>query len=146
MLLWRTRILTWSLNPLFEEAGADPTLTAWVADSDETALYALQYLRRHNIAVPRDVSLTGFNNWNVAVAHSLTTYDVNYPGLVRAGIDAVLQEHKQDEPEELPGLLIERSTTGGRLDRVDLLVTNTSPVTRRKTVGHLALPVCRSAR
>lgn len=45
------------LEPLFERARKDRTITAWVASNPPVAIDAARYLRNHGLSVPGDVSL-----------------------------------------------------------------------------------------
>jgi DNA-binding LacI/PurR family transcriptional regulator len=65
------------LDQQFERAMACRESTAWVCANDHIALCAIDYLRRHGVAVPEDLSVVGFDNTVEAFGAGLTTYDFN---------------------------------------------------------------------
>ena len=67
---------------LEQGGGADAIL----CDSDQIARGALDALKERTIAVPRDVAVMGFDNWDVIVEGThpmLTSVDMNLEGLGR---------------------------------------------------------------
>lgn len=98
---------------LFDEA-SESGCTAWVGHNDPVALAAVEYLERHTVAVPGDVSVVGFDNSLEAGLTGLTSYDFNIGALVRAMIDHIVGApapggHR--EVFEAAGYVVERQTT-----------------------------------
>ena len=89
--------------------------------NDQIARGVVDALREHNVAVPRDVSLVGFDNWEIVAAATrppLTTVDMNLKDLGReAGrLILALSEGEEIEPgiRRLPCRLVVRDSCGGR--------------------------------
>ena len=93
---------------------ANPGLTAIIALNDSMAVGALAALRARGLAVPRDVTVTGFDDMPVArdVTPALTT--VRLP-LVEMGARAmaIALDETGDEPrvERIPAELVRRAST-----------------------------------
>jgi len=75
---------------LFKNALTNSESTAWIAMHDELALMALQYLKNHNIAVPRNISVVGFDDIQQALPAGLTSYNFNMRGLVNSTLHFLL--------------------------------------------------------
>lgn len=96
-----------------------PTVDAIVCGSDQIARGALDALRERGVSVPRDVAVTGFDNWEVLSTGSrpqLTTVDMDLETLGRVAalrlFQAIGSEPRQGV-EALPcRLIIRESTTG----------------------------------
>jgi DNA-binding LacI/PurR family transcriptional regulator len=105
------------LMPLFEKALRDKKITAWICTNDETALYALEFLRHNNIAVPQQISVIGFDDTFEAFGKGLTSYNFNISAIVTAMMTHVIAPgtpnlHKKQRIIELDGMIVERQTTG----------------------------------
>jgi LacI family transcriptional regulator len=94
-----------------------PDLDAIVCGSDQVARGALEVLRERDIVVPRQVAVTGFDNWEVLSADSrppLTTVDMNLEVLGRLAAQRLFQAmagpHSPGE-ERLPCRLVIRGST-----------------------------------
>lgn len=77
---------------LFETTSSKPD--ALFCGSDQIARGALDYLREHNLRVPEDVAVVGFDNWAVmaeAARPALTTIDMNLKALGFAAADQLLK-------------------------------------------------------
>ena len=101
--------------PLFEQALADPTITAWVAYNDLLAFVALNYLENKGIRVPADISVIGFDDTVEAFGNGLTSYYFNTPGTVRGMLDHLINYHDSRQKcasgsTELPGYVMSRIT------------------------------------
>jgi DNA-binding LacI/PurR family transcriptional regulator/DNA-binding transcriptional regulator YhcF (GntR family) len=104
------------LRPLFEEARAFPSATAWVAANDETAVEALKYLQSRGVRVPKELSVTGFDDSEQAFDHGLTSYNFNVDEIAGRTLSFILYQAKLARPsrryrEEIEGVWIERETT-----------------------------------
>jgi DNA-binding LacI/PurR family transcriptional regulator len=104
------------LQPMFERALADTTITAWVCATDSIATQALAFLENRDIAVPGRISLVGFDNSPLSTMYGLTSYDFDQQNLFNHAISfAIGRRGSAESPGtavECPGTLIERQTTG----------------------------------
>jgi hypothetical protein len=111
---------TMILYPLFEQAARRKDVTAWICATDGIALTALQFCRERGIAVPKDLSITGFDNEPIeAVEERLTTFDFNTQGAIDAILHYITSPTRQRGPHhhvpvEIEGMVILRETTGKR--------------------------------
>jgi len=80
-----------SLDSAMETALRSQHATAWVGANDQTALILLDYLREKKVAVPKDVSVLGFDNLAESQVHDLTSIDFNMTMAAHALIRFVLQ-------------------------------------------------------
>jgi DNA-binding LacI/PurR family transcriptional regulator len=105
------------LEPLFKKAISCKGPTAWICATDGIALSALEYARNRGIAVPRMLSITGFDNEPVLTAKaSLTTYDFNANGFVHHMLNFIARPPRsrgpyRHSPIEIEGIVVERGTT-----------------------------------
>jgi DNA-binding LacI/PurR family transcriptional regulator len=102
--------------PLLERAAANPSITAWICENDQIALIALDYLREHGVAVPREISVLGFDDTVAARTARLSTYNFNSMAVARAMVSSVLKSPDYLIPPgssltEMEGMVIERNTT-----------------------------------
>jgi len=79
-----------ALRPLFERALAAHDATARVAVNDAVAMEALRFLHERGVAVPRDMSVAGFDNTLESFFNGLTSWDFNIPALVGALLGHIL--------------------------------------------------------
>jgi DNA-binding LacI/PurR family transcriptional regulator len=104
------------LEPFFEQALQDPSITAWVGANDWVSLYALNFLRAKSIEVPGRISLLGFDNLPETFFNEITSYDFAVPLIARKMLLHVLAPGKSadsaDGPhEEVEGIIIQRAST-----------------------------------
>ncbi len=92
LALWRLFLQT-TMAPQFRQAQAEKAATAWVGVSDLIAFGALSFLRKQARAVPRDISVAGFDDSIEAVGWDLTSYNFNMPALMSTAVSAVLGPH-----------------------------------------------------
>lgn len=97
---------------LLDDAGARPP-TAILCSSDAVALGVLRELADRGLRVPKDVSVTGFDDLALArlVNPPLTTIRQPLPDLVRAALQHIAHPHPR-APAPLRGHLIPRASTG----------------------------------
>jgi hypothetical protein len=107
-----------SLADLFARVLADREVTAWVGDADPTALECLDFLRSRGVKVPQQVSVIGFDDGMAALLRSLTSYNFNGAGAIRAMMAHVLAsprerraQQRAGQVSELAGRIVERGTT-----------------------------------
>ncbi len=104
--------------------------------SDQIARGVVDMLREKGVAVPGDVAIVGFDNWEVvatATRPPLTTIDMNLHDLGReAGIAllAMIDGVRETGVRKIPCKIVVRQSCGGGLDRVDVVQQPTA--TRRK--------------
>jgi DNA-binding LacI/PurR family transcriptional regulator/DNA-binding transcriptional regulator YhcF (GntR family) len=107
-----------ALAPAFEQALADPAITAWVGCNDPTALACLRFLAEKGVAVPRRLSVAGFDDSLEAVANGLTSYNFNVAGLAHAMVTHILRPAMKRERSggsewfEPAGAVTRRASTG----------------------------------
>jgi LacI family transcriptional regulator len=94
-----------------------PDLDAIVCGSDQVARGVLEVLRERGVAVPQQVAVTGYDNWEVLAADSrppLTTVDMNLEALGRLAAERLFQamdgRHRSGE-ERMPCRLVIRGST-----------------------------------
>jgi len=95
---------------LFEEAIQKRTISAWVTDSDTTALEAIRFLQTHGYRVPEDISVVGFDDSLEAFFHKLTSFNFNVSGIMNAMVHHILHaKHTRSEKKsavvEIDGFL-----------------------------------------
>jgi DNA-binding LacI/PurR family transcriptional regulator len=118
VLLEATKQLQYAtLVPLFKEALAHPDATAWICATDSIASDAQAFLRNANIAVPKAISVVGFDNRPVTtLAQRLTSFDFNAQGLVYSMLSFIARPPRprgpyRSMPCEVEGIIMERDTT-----------------------------------
>jgi DNA-binding LacI/PurR family transcriptional regulator len=114
----RNRLTAVELEPVFESLIARRDLTACVCFNDATALAALAFCQRHRVAVPRRLSIAGFDDSIEAFGRGLTSYNFNVPATVSAMFERLLSARRTARPaayarsSEAPGMVMERRSTG----------------------------------
>jgi DNA-binding transcriptional regulator YhcF (GntR family) len=81
------------MQPLFEKALQDSSITAWVMANDFAATIAIDYLKERNIRVPDDLSIISFDNTLDAMEYQLTSYDFNNHGIITLMLRSILAPH-----------------------------------------------------
>jgi DNA-binding LacI/PurR family transcriptional regulator len=110
-VLLRKRIET-----MIDEAIKVGDATAWICANDHVALIAMELLAQHGIQIPRDLSISGFDDEAAAFTRGLTTCCVNLDGLANAMLTHVLHPRltPRDTPTvEVEGIVMARRTTAG---------------------------------
>lgn len=108
---------TWirdELEPLFEAAYQQQSITAWVGANDRVALQMLSYLQRKKNNRP--VAVIGFDNSLDALFNGLTSYGFNGPAIIPAMFAFLLDSrvgrpHQEYDPLEIKGSIIPRKST-----------------------------------
>jgi hypothetical protein len=104
------------LQPLFEKAFADKSITAWVGCNDAVALMAWSFLRGNKVRIPADISLAGFGNTLEAVQADVTSYDYDYEASVSTILNFILRIRYVKRfrgllRPEIRGHIVERGST-----------------------------------
>lgn len=104
---------------LFERALNMRDVTAWVCDSDATAIDAMRFLAECGVDVPASVSVMGFDDSIEAFEAGLTSYNFGVPSLVKAMVQHVLAPRRADMPRtglytEIDGSITVRRSTAAR--------------------------------
>jgi hypothetical protein len=99
-----------ALEPLFEQALSDRTITAWVGENDGVAFGALDFLKQHGLSVPHDRSVLGFDDTLGAFTRDVTSYDFNIPAVMHAMVSHVVRP-------EARGSRNRWATVGGYVNR-----------------------------
>ncbi|MBD3240548.1 MAG: GntR family transcriptional regulator [Chitinivibrionales bacterium] len=110
--------LLWPVErELFERALALPEATAWVASSDYVASRVVRFLREQGVAVPRDISVVGFDDSMEAFVHGITSYNFDMHSVVRGLLGHILNppqgppKRGKDRILDIEGFVTERETT-----------------------------------
>jgi hypothetical protein len=105
-------------RPLFKKALAQRAATAWICANDISALGALDFLRENEISVPREISVTGFDNLpDQGLKKHLTSFDFNAQGIMFRVMEYLARPPRQQPnwhhtPIEVEGIIMERESTG----------------------------------
>ncbi len=97
----------------FSGALRDPKVTAWVCAFDGIGIQALDFLKTHNIPVPRRVSVIAFDDSVEALSRGLTSYNFNVEGYAHAvfnyfAFPNLFHTSSKTRVTELSGLVVER--------------------------------------
>jgi DNA-binding transcriptional regulator YhcF (GntR family) len=107
-----------SLKQSFKRALALRDATAWICANDSIAFEALAFLREHDVGVPQEISVAGFDNLPVrSLEQQLTSFDFNAMGFVNQMLRFILRPPRprgpyRHMPIEVEGIIMERETTG----------------------------------
>lgn len=85
------QVLTQLMAPLIARAVGQRGATAWVAANDECAIECMDFLLSAGFAVPRDISVIGFDDTFDAQTRGLTSYNFNSPAALQAMLEHVLR-------------------------------------------------------
>lgn len=112
-------VLQQHMEPVFDRMLADSERTAWVGGNDDIALMALDYLTRRGVRLPRARSLVGFDDSPAALTADLSTYNFNVVAVAQAMLEHIVEYRPPRQgapapPLEIPGMVIERATSGKR--------------------------------
>ena len=81
------------MEPLFEKALQNKSITAWAMANDFSAAIAIDYLKGHSLRVPEDMSVISFDNTLDAMEYQLTSYDFNNQGIITLILRFILSPH-----------------------------------------------------
>jgi DNA-binding LacI/PurR family transcriptional regulator len=93
------------MEPVFKNALLDKSITAWVCIQDQLALFALDFLRRNSIRVPRDISVVSIDDTIEAFGNRLNSYNYNMPAVVNALLRHVMSYKRSSAGENAPGII-----------------------------------------
>lgn len=104
------------LQPLFEQALANPAITAWVCADDVMAVLALRFLRKKGVAIPQKISVVGFEDIPEAHSSGLTTFNYDVRGITQNMVayisNPMLFSEEKGHSIEKNGFLVIRGSTG----------------------------------
>jgi DNA-binding LacI/PurR family transcriptional regulator len=108
-------VLRERLYPLFARALKETDATVWVGANDKTALLALEYLREHQVEVPRTISVVGFDDILESMSAQLTTYNFDVSSAARAAFDFIAFPRERTvrhalRREEIEGVVVPRGS------------------------------------
>jgi DNA-binding LacI/PurR family transcriptional regulator len=114
--LLRDREILRHFVPLFEQALAEPGVTAWVCVIDYIALLALRFLEGRGVAVPRRLSVIGFDDLPQSLGRGLSTYRFDMATLAHDMLAHVLRPDwrplaAMPRTVEIAGMVVERATS-----------------------------------
>ena len=98
----------------FDQLLMDSDCTAWIFENDILALLAKQYLHSKKRNIPRDISISGFDNSIIGCQANLTSYDFNLERMAKVAFDFFSgQKHKTSSENviQVKGRIVSRSTT-----------------------------------
>lgn len=102
------------LQPFFDQALADKSISAWVCGNDQMAMVAQAYLHRKKIPVPGRVSLIGFDDHPATFGMDLSSYSFNVGRVAELAVDHILSPRTTElfpSPSmELPGVVMHRGS------------------------------------
>jgi DNA-binding LacI/PurR family transcriptional regulator len=104
------------MEPLFEKASEDRSITAWVMANDFTATMGMDYLKEKNVKIPQELSVISFDNTIDAMEYQLTSYDFNNYGIITLILRFILAPHtvkkgRKDGCIEVDGALVVRRSS-----------------------------------
>jgi DNA-binding LacI/PurR family transcriptional regulator len=112
---FRSWLFAEGMEKLFRRALKDRGVSAWVCANDSEAIQALDFLKRHGIAVPRALSVAGISNTIDAVRFNLTSCGDDYNTIFRAMADYVVRPgvpSRDAKVRPITGFIVERGSTG----------------------------------
>lgn len=104
------------MQPLFREALADPSITAWVGQDDSIALFALEFLRRETKG--SGIAVAGFDDSMEAFKAGLTSYSFNPRACATDLVEYLaFPSHSRVRHSStivrIPGSVVQRASTEG---------------------------------
>lgn len=103
-----------AMKPMLDKAASVGEISAWIMANDAAAHAALRYCGRNGIAVPRWISLVGFDNAIESIQQRLTSYSFNFEAAAMAMLNFILHPDgaywKRGSVTVIKGRMIERAT------------------------------------
>jgi LacI family transcriptional regulator len=127
---------TWgrsAVSDLFERTGAKPD--ALFCDNDQIARGAGEAVRERGLAIPEDVAIVGFDNWDVMTLGArppLSSVDMNLHALGRAAGEtllAIMSGERITGVRRLPCSLVVRQSSAGMPFAINRRIKQTTGVT-----------------
>lgn len=107
-----------ALQPVFEEAFSDRSITAWVCAHDALAMLVHTFLAGKGAVPGRDIALASFDNSPLAYTLGITSYDFAFDRIGRTAAQCLAAPHltlrDRSGRVHVPGLLVARASTAGR--------------------------------
>lgn len=113
-LLLRDDRLLRLLEPSFEAALADTSITAWVCSNDAQALLAMHWLHEKGATVPGRISIAGFDDSNRGQDLGLTSWSFSEFDLAEAMVRHLVSPGAGSGTVRIDGSLVVRGSTARR--------------------------------
>lgn len=115
--LWDSRIVV-ELNPLFERAMHDTSLTAWIGANDAICRLAMDFLRSHGLEPGRDRAVIGFDDELDSTGYGLSSFNFATAAQAQACLRFLLNPVSRRpgvrrSVVDAPGFVVERQSTAG---------------------------------
>ena len=83
--------------------------TAFICNSDLSASYLMEELKKNGYRVPQDVSVAGFDNFQTDSEYAdwLTTYDVNKRGMASEGMKMIINRLRNPEDKRIKRKIVD---------------------------------------
>lgn len=104
------------MEPMFEKALADKSVTAWVFANDSQALLAMLWLRDRGVDVPGAISIVGFDDSNRGQDLGLTSWSFAEFDLAEAMVRHLVKPTTGPATIRIEGSLVVRGSTARRMD------------------------------
>jgi DNA-binding LacI/PurR family transcriptional regulator/DNA-binding transcriptional regulator YhcF (GntR family) len=114
VLHWWNRFA--ALRPMFEEAYADRSITAWVCSHDPLAVLAHTFLAQKGAFAGREILLASFDNTQMSYSLGITSYDFGFDVMGRTAAYCLAAPHlvsiDKTNSVHLAGQLVARASSG----------------------------------
>ncbi len=77
------------LQPTFDRAYRDSSITAWVCANDEVAVLAMHYLREKGPDALQRISLVGFDNSPISYVMKIASYEFDFQAMGRLALETI---------------------------------------------------------
>lgn len=104
------------LEPRFEEALSDASITAWVCSNDTQAIMAARWLRERGVRVPERISIAGFDDTNRGQDQGITSWSFSEYDLAEAMVRHLVSPMPGNGTIRIEGALVARGSTARRAE------------------------------
>jgi DNA-binding LacI/PurR family transcriptional regulator len=66
------------LEPHFKETLRKKDVTAWICSNDLAAAVAMEYLKKHEVSVPEEISIISIDSSDDCILHGITAYELGH--------------------------------------------------------------------
>ncbi|MBD3418482.1 MAG: hypothetical protein GF398_00035 [Chitinivibrionales bacterium] len=99
------------LDKMFAAALRDKDIQAWVCANVQTAIAALDFLKKKRIAVPGSISVIGFDDSVESLQHNLTSFNFNMRACAHCALNFILRKQYSRNPVDRGEMIIERASS-----------------------------------